>query len=109
MSSWRIGRKLGRTLYRDEVCVGMVDTPELAAEIVEKMNALPQNMPVNSIGTCARCGYHGPGPGHDCKPSVVASNPRGNIAPAVGADHCGGLDCCTATSFCKCRCIRCGP
>ncbi len=38
MTSWRVGRKLGRTLYRDEVCVGMVDTPLIAAEIVEAMN-----------------------------------------------------------------------
>jgi len=36
---WRTGRKLGRTLYRDEVCVGMVDTPELAAEVVAALNA----------------------------------------------------------------------
>lgn len=36
--TWRVGTKLGRTLYRDEVLVGMVDTPELAAEIVARMN-----------------------------------------------------------------------
>lgn len=36
--NWRVGRKLGRTLYRDDICVGMVDNPELAAEIVEAMN-----------------------------------------------------------------------
>jgi hypothetical protein len=35
---WRVGAKLGRTLYRDDRCVGMVDTPELAAEIVTAMN-----------------------------------------------------------------------
>ncbi len=35
---WRVGRKLGRTLYRDGTCVGMVDTPELAAAIVAAMN-----------------------------------------------------------------------
>ncbi len=35
---WRVGRSLGRTLYRNEVCVGMVDTPETAAEIVARMN-----------------------------------------------------------------------
>ena len=35
---WRVGRKLGRTLYKDDRCVGMVDTPELAAEIVAAMN-----------------------------------------------------------------------
>jgi hypothetical protein len=38
MTTWRVGRKLGRTLYRDDVCIGMVDTPELAAEIVAAMN-----------------------------------------------------------------------
>ena len=36
---WRVGRKLGRTLYRDDVCVGMVDSTELAATIVKAMNA----------------------------------------------------------------------
>lgn len=36
---WRVGRKLGRTLYRDNVCVGMVDSPEVAGEIVAAMNA----------------------------------------------------------------------
>lgn len=35
---WRVGRKLKRTLYRDEECVGMVDSPEIAAEIVEALN-----------------------------------------------------------------------
>jgi hypothetical protein len=36
---WRVGRTLGRTLYRDGVCVGIVDTPEIAAEIVAACNA----------------------------------------------------------------------
>ena len=35
---WRVGRKLGRTLYVDEVFVGMVDTPELAAKMVHALN-----------------------------------------------------------------------
>lgn len=35
---WRVGRKLGRTLYIDDQCVGMVDTPELAAAIVGSLN-----------------------------------------------------------------------
>lgn len=38
MATWRVGRKLGRTLYKDDVVVGMVDTPELASEIVGVMN-----------------------------------------------------------------------
>jgi hypothetical protein len=37
---WRVGRKLGRTLYVNDVCVGMVDSAELATEIVAAMNAL---------------------------------------------------------------------
>lgn len=36
--TWRVGTKLGRTLYRDEALVGMVDTPEIAAEIVDALN-----------------------------------------------------------------------
>lgn len=35
---WRVGRTLGRTLYRLERCIGMVDTQELASEIVAAMN-----------------------------------------------------------------------
>lgn len=35
---WRVGAKLGRTLYRDEVFVGTVDTREIAEEIVRTMN-----------------------------------------------------------------------
>ena len=29
-------------------------------------------MKVDSVGTCARCGYHGPGPKHDCRPTDAA-------------------------------------
>lgn len=35
---WRAGRKLGRTLYRDGQCVGMVDSVEIAEAIVAAMN-----------------------------------------------------------------------
>ena len=38
MSEWRVGRKLGRTLYEDEKLVGMMDTPELAERVCEAMN-----------------------------------------------------------------------
>jgi hypothetical protein len=27
----------------------------------------PRTLPVNSIGTCPFCEYHGAGPGHDCR------------------------------------------
>ena len=35
---WRVGRKVGRTLYRHGQLVGMVDTREMAATICEAMN-----------------------------------------------------------------------
>ncbi len=36
--TWRVGRTLGRTLYKDGIVVGMVDTVALAEDIVEAMN-----------------------------------------------------------------------
>jgi hypothetical protein len=42
MAIWRVGTKLGRTLYKDGQCVGMVDTPELASEIVSAMTRLDE-------------------------------------------------------------------
>lgn len=35
---WRVGKTLGRTLYKNEELVGLLDTPELAAEVVQAMN-----------------------------------------------------------------------
>jgi len=37
---WRVGRKVGRTLYLDDVLVGMLDTPELAAKAVAALNGV---------------------------------------------------------------------
>lgn len=42
MGEWRAGRSVGRTLYLDDKLVGLVDTAELAAEIVETMNRVGQ-------------------------------------------------------------------
>lgn len=41
---WRVGRTLGRTLYRDERYVGTVDTRELAAELVNAANGADQQL-----------------------------------------------------------------
>jgi hypothetical protein len=38
MSVWRVGTKLGRTLYVDDKLVGMLDTPELAETVVRTIN-----------------------------------------------------------------------
>lgn len=35
---WRQGKKVGRTLYIDNILVGVVDTSEIAKAIVDKMN-----------------------------------------------------------------------
>jgi hypothetical protein len=39
---WRVGNNpFGRTLFRGDVCVGMVDTEAIAEEIVAAMNGTP--------------------------------------------------------------------
>ena len=72
MSQWRTDGKLGRTLYKDEECIGMVDTPELAEEIVRVMTVMTpgqhfavmsrarleesaQNLEITLTSTQARC------------------------------------------------------
>ena len=52
----RVGRKLGRTLYfvtgegpDKDLCIGIVDTPEIAAAICEAVNAYP-DMPPGRFG-----------------------------------------------------------
>lgn len=39
--NWRQGRSVRRTIYVNDVLIGMVDTPELAASIVSAMNHKP--------------------------------------------------------------------
>ncbi len=41
---WRTGLTLGRTLYRDGRVVGIVDSPELAAELVNAANGASQTL-----------------------------------------------------------------
>jgi len=38
---WRVGRKVGRTLYRGDTLIGVMDTPDLAAAVVAAVNAKP--------------------------------------------------------------------
>ena len=51
---WRVGKKLGRTLYKDNRCIGMVDSPELAAEIVAVMNEEAPNDRVGIVSALNR-------------------------------------------------------
>jgi len=36
--SWRVGRKVGRTIYNDDILIGVMDTPELAEMVVNALN-----------------------------------------------------------------------
>jgi hypothetical protein len=63
---WRVGRSLGRTLYLDDKVIGMVDTPELASDIVAAMNEWESTRndgkPYCDDPDCPDCGptpYHG--------------------------------------------------
>ena len=50
--AWRVGRSVGRTIYRmvgweaskADVLIGVMDTPELAAQVVEAVNAQRVNL-----------------------------------------------------------------
>lgn len=59
MAEWRTGRKVGRTIYRDEVLVGVMDTPELAAEVVAALGAVgrPLGPPPPRALCPAGCGF----------------------------------------------------
>lgn len=37
-AKWRVGRKVGRTVYREESLVGVMDTPELARLVVDAVS-----------------------------------------------------------------------
>jgi ribosomal protein L37AE/L43A len=51
--------------------------------IAREVAAYHARLPVNSIGTCSRCGYYGPGPGHDC-PALTPAEQAEIIAGAPG-------------------------
>lgn len=52
---WRVGRKLGRTLYRDQVFVGVVDTAAMALDIVDRMNGIDDSVVRNLIDALTYC------------------------------------------------------
>jgi len=80
VNRWRTGRKLGRTLYRDDVCVGMVDDTMIAAEIVVAMNARaaaasPSTLAPVPRGHCNRCDRCGWPFGDGCRVGNCARRP----------------------------------
>ena len=52
LMAWRVGRKVGRTIYDGDTLIGVMDTPELAAVVVEAVNrrAAPPVAPQESEG-----------------------------------------------------------
>jgi hypothetical protein len=60
--TWRVGKKLGRTLYINEEFAGVMDSPAVAAEIVAAMNWMSEidDVPAEAgLTWCEGCdGYH---------------------------------------------------
>ena len=48
--SWRVGRKVGRTVYDGDTLIGVMDTPELAAKVVACVNAANPPGPIVQVG-----------------------------------------------------------
>lgn len=76
---WRAGRKVGRTLYRDDVLVGVMDTPELAAQVVEALNGTASA--VDTSG-CYCSDYQSSG--LPCPMGTCPNRPRGTASGAGG-------------------------
>lgn len=70
---WRVGRTLGRTLYLDGHCVGMVDTVALATQIVDALNKSPSrctNVTSGGMWAAVQCERsHGHTGAHEAHPS----------------------------------------
>lgn len=67
---WRVGRKIGRTLYIGETLIGLMDSEVVAAEIVQTMNERP----------CPSDGSAFP------KGDVAGSTPAGGTAAMLGRE-----------------------
>lgn len=68
---YRVGGKVGRTIYRGDELIGLMDTRELGALVVEALNArervlavarpvtdLPVRGPIDPTPDCGRVGMH---------------------------------------------------
>jgi hypothetical protein len=54
---WRVGRKVGRTLYEDDELIGVMDTRELAAEVVAAVRRLAAVLDLHRPDQYGRCSY----------------------------------------------------
>lgn len=48
MSTWRVGRKVGRTVYQDDELIGVMDTAELAEKVVRAVNLADAQLEVEA-------------------------------------------------------------
>jgi hypothetical protein len=97
VAEWRVGRKLGVTLYRDEVFVGHVCSAMVAAEIVETMNRVDRLLDEVERQTgrkrshrWACCGSTNPAHPHDRCPTAPESDRERSLPllPDVRAECC---------------------
>jgi len=49
MTTFRVGRKLGRTIYRDDEFIGIMDRAEDAAMVVQALNTLVRLEPSHFV------------------------------------------------------------
>lgn len=49
MSTWRVGRKVGRTIYDGDALIGVMDTAELAEKVVRAVNGAEDARPDPSL------------------------------------------------------------
>jgi hypothetical protein len=103
---WRAGRKVGRTLYLNDALMGVLDTPELAAQVVAALNgmatdtggeaqadaikaAVAPHVCKCSNGPCPKCGGHGPS-GEWSEGSDVTCDDCGAALIVATVEPCGG-------------------
>jgi hypothetical protein len=103
-------REVGKTLSAASSCWGREvfdvgvgqHVANEALKIEAHLAAAPvPELRVDSVGTCSRCGYEGPGPAHDCKPAPVPPEPEAlrearKLLQMVWDDQC--------TCGCTCGC-----
>lgn len=52
---YRVGKKLGRTIYRDDVLIGIMDTADDASTVVRSLNRIDVERGVVTVRTTEGC------------------------------------------------------
>lgn len=84
---WRVGRSVGRTIYIGDRLVGLMDTPELAQQVVDAVNWEPGEAWYRELVEAARAVVRREWP---VSPSAEVARLRLVLRrAAAGADHPG--------------------